>query len=637
MGAFYHINFGDHEMTDVIFPAALVLRALRSTSYKDTAHAVAELIDNSFDAGATQIGVVLLIDGPNAPPRQIGVLDNGRGMGEETLRKSVQYGFPGEDSERDKPLGKFGVGLVAASFSQCSDLTVMSWQSGDPTNDHVLSTCIRIPEGELSDADNALPTPAPQPLPAWARKAFVGMATPLADMQSGSLVVWRDVQPSWRRARTLSDNLADLCGRIYRNFIVDRKLVITVNVFDVSSNDVNANKVVPAVDPMFLQNWDAPALRQFNFVGDRTPFDPYTGVSGDSGRNQAGNYEPELMAVKDANGGVIGCYRLTASYRSARVLDAEVMKGYDDPGDTALGRLAKRLQGVSILRAQREIDLDPSWLRTDRSVDRWLSVSIDFDPDLDDIFGISNDKQKAHRLSEAASLTTKDIKDRIKELDNETDRDDPTLTCLRVALQIRSRLNDMQRIIGKQRKGTRSRQSDESTLDPSYAPLTELVASSATLPEGRRTVPQDSALPRDHREKTADAYQESTSDGRLAKEVRPEIVIESDLQCDFAVDPHEVSSKMFRVTLSPAHMIVHLIERHPLYGALARLLRPTGTPDEPEPTMQDALGAVRNLLISYARAQVEATHYSSEEAAEFERCSVKWGEVAERLFRDPEE
>lgn len=628
-------------MTEVIFPASLALRALRSTSYKDTAHAVAELIDNSFDAGATQIGVVLLVDGKNAPPHEIGVLDNGHGMGEETLRKSVQYGFSGEDSERDKPLGKFGVGLVAASFSQCSDLTVMSWQDGQAVTDYTLSTRIRIPEGEMSDADNVLPDPSRQPLPDWARLAFVGMASPLAEMQSGSLVVWRNVEPSWRRAQTLRSNLADLCGRIYRNFITDRKLVITVNVFDTSCNEVRDSQVVPAVDPMFLQNWEARELREFDFVDDNTPFDPYTGVSGDSGRNQAGDYEPELHTVTDENGCAIGCYLLTASYRSERVLEADVMKGYDDPGDTLFGRLAKRLQGVSILRAQREIDLDPAWLRLSQTVDRWVSVSLDFDPDLDDTFGISNDKQKAHRLAEAASLSRKDIRDRIKDLEGDADRDHRVLSCLKVALQIKTRLNEMQGIIRKQRRGIRSDPigSGGSTHDPSNAPTPELVASGATFSEGGRTVPQDGAFARDHPEKTADAYQESTSDGKPAREVRPAIVIESDLQVDFAADPHEVSSKMFRVTLSPAHMVVHLIERHPLYDVLSRLLRPDAErdPDEPEPTIQDALRAVRGLLVSYARAQVEAMHYSPDQAAEFERCSVKWGEVAERLFRNPDE
>lgn len=626
-------------MVDVIFPASLALRALRSTSYKNTAHAVAELIDNSFDAEATQIGVVLLADDANGQPHTIAVLDNGRGMGKETLRKSIQYGFSGHDSALEKPLGKFGVGLVAASFSQCSDLTVMSWQQCEAAGGHVLTTGIRITEEEI---DNNLPDPCCKAIPDWAHRAFEGMATPIADMTSGSLVVWRDVRPSWKRSGTLRDNLADLCGRIYRNFISDGHLNILVNVFDRVCNKTVRSVTVPAVDPMFLTNWDEDDLSQFGFVDDNTLFDPYTGVANDRGRNQAGDHEPQLLEVKGTEGELIGCCLLTASYRSRRVLSDDLSKFGNDPGATPYGRLAKKLEGVSILRSRREIDLDPAWLRLSQTVDRWVSVSLDFDPDLDDIFGVSNDKQKAHRLGETASVPLPEIKKRITALEAEMDRDDRMLTCLHIARTIKTKLSEMQNIIHKQRSGIRSGPNGdggEPTRDPSSAPLPELVSSGATMADEGAQVPQDEAFPRDHPEETANAYEGSLSDGMPAREVRPSIVIENNLQVDIVADHQDISTKMFRVTLPPAHMVVHLIARHPLYGALSRLLLTDvdRDPDEPEPTIQDALRAVRGLLISYARANVEVAHHSPAQASEFERCALKWGEVAERLFRDPDE
>ena len=625
-------------MADVIFPASLALRALRSTSYRNTAHAVAELIDNSFDAEASQIGVVLLADEPNGEPHTVAVLDNGRGMGEETLRKSIQYGFSGQDSALDKPLGKFGVGLVAASFSQCSDLTIMSWQHGEAASGRALATGIRIVEGDI---DNNLPDPSYEPIPDWTDRAFEGMPTPIADMTSGSLVLWRNVQPSWKRSETLRHNLADLCGRIYRNFIADGKLTISVNVFDSMQETTVRSTTVPAVDPMFLSNWDDNDLSRFGFVDDNTLFDPYTGVPADSGRNQAGDYEPEMLEVKGPEGELVGCCLLTASYRSPRVLSDELSRVNSDPGATPYGRLAKRLEGVSILRSQREIDLDPAWLRLSRTVDRWVSVSLDFDPDLDEIFGVSNDKQKAHRLSETASLPRDEIRKRITALEEEPDRDDRMLMCLKVALNIKTKLSEMQAIIHTQRTGVRSGTNGadaESTRDPSHAPLPELVSNGATMADGGTRVPQDDARPRDHRDETTQAYEGSLSDGMPASEVRPPIVIENNLKVDIVADHQDITAKMFRVTLPPAHMVVHLNARHPLYGALSRLLL-TDTdrdPDEPEPSIQDALQAVRGLLVSYARANVEVAYHNPAQAAEFERCALKWGEVAERLFRDPD-
>lgn len=628
-------------MADVIFPASLALRALRSTSYKNTAHAVAELIDNSFDANASQIGVSLLVNQPNGQPHTIAVLDNGRGMSEETLRRSIQYGFSGEDSVLEKPLGKFGVGLVAASFSQCTDLRIMSWQGGETVTGRVLATGIRIPEGEMTDADNVLPDPEVEELPDWAHQAFVGMASPIAEMHSGTLVVWRGVQPSWKRSTTLQENLSDLCGRIYRNFIGDEKLTISVSVYnDAFGTDGSPPRTVPAVDPMFLTNWDDEDLSDFGFVDDNTMFDVFTGATGDSGRNQAGDYEPELMKVRAVNGETIGYCLLTASHRSPRVVDEKMNKHGDDPGDTRFGKLAKRLQGVSILRSRREIDLDANWLRISQTVDRWVSVSLDFDPDLDDVFGVSNDKQRAHRLAETASLSLRDIKDRIGVLEEEDDRDDRMLICLRVAMVIKTRLNEMQRVVREQRRGARGGQpDDEATHDPSSAPVPELITVGKRIADGGAHVPQDNASPGDDPEGTADAYEGSSSNGMPAKDVRPPIVIENELGVDVVADHQDISSRMFRVSLGPAHMVVHLIARHPLYDALSRLLLSDEDldPDEPQATMQDALKAVRGLLVSYARAQVEVIHQNASQAAEFERCSLKWGEVAGRLFRDSEE
>ena len=617
-------------MDETIFPAALALQALRSTSYKNTAYAVAELVDNSFDAAAKEIGVVLLVDGAGTAPHTVAVLDAGRGMAPETLRRSVQYGFSGEDSVLERPLGKFGVGLVAASFSQCSDLTVMSWQNGEVASGTVPTTRIVLAEG----MDNTLPEPAPEVLPDWTHGAFRGMPTPMETMESGTLVIWRNVQPSWKRATTLLGHLTDLCGRIYRNFIRANRLLISVGVVDLSGETAPLLRTVPAVDPTFLTNWEDARLRESGFVGQQTLFDAYTGSADDRGLNQAGEHEPEYFEVRQ-HGRLVGAYLITSSYRSRRVLSEELTKRHDDPGDAPYGKLARKLQGVSILRSDREIDLDASWLRLSQTVDRWVSVSLDFDPDLDDVFGVSNDKQKAYRLAEFASLSLKEIRDRIAE---EEDGDDPNvLACLQVAKQIKERLNAMQRLVQKQQEGTRSGKSGvREATDPTNAKVAELVAIGAKLADGGRRLPQDETPVERFPKEAADAYGQSTSEGELARDVRTQIVIEHSLKVDFATAPHEMSSKIFHSTLSPGHMVVHLNERHPLYGVLSHLLvaeRDRG-PDEAEPTVQDALGAIRSLLVSYARAQAEAADHHRNE---YERCALAWGEVADRVFREVEE
>ena len=50
--------------------------------------------------------------------------------------------------------------------------------------------------------------------------------------------------------------------------------------------------------------------------------------------------------------------------------------------------------GVSLIRAHREIQLDDSWASGDDPRERWWTVEIDFPTALDEIFGVTNNKQE---------------------------------------------------------------------------------------------------------------------------------------------------------------------------------------------------------------------------------------------------
>jgi len=88
--------------------------------------AVADLIDNSITAGANQIQIYL------APQPQIrfAMLDNGQGMAETKLKEAMRLAATNPKDFREKnDLGRFGLGLKTASFSQCRKLTVVSKQN----------------------------------------------------------------------------------------------------------------------------------------------------------------------------------------------------------------------------------------------------------------------------------------------------------------------------------------------------------------------------------------------------------------------------------------------------------------------------------------------------------------------------
>ena len=90
--------------------------------------ALADLIDNSLTAGAHTVRIIA--DTSSAAPR-IGILDDGSGMDEATLQDAMRLGTRSPLEERDRSdLGRFGLGLKTASFSQCRRLTVVTKRNG---------------------------------------------------------------------------------------------------------------------------------------------------------------------------------------------------------------------------------------------------------------------------------------------------------------------------------------------------------------------------------------------------------------------------------------------------------------------------------------------------------------------------
>lgn len=85
--------------------------------------AVADILDNSITAGAENIKIMCL----PIPELNFSILDDGWGMEEDDLVNAMRLATHDPDRNRDpNDLGKFGLGLKTASFSQCRKLTVLS-------------------------------------------------------------------------------------------------------------------------------------------------------------------------------------------------------------------------------------------------------------------------------------------------------------------------------------------------------------------------------------------------------------------------------------------------------------------------------------------------------------------------------
>lgn len=121
--------------------AARLLESMRDIGYSFES-ALADIVDNSISAGATEVRIVNDLDLDGHP--YLAILDDGRGMHGEELTAAMRHGSRSPREVREAgDLGRFGLGMKTASFSQCRRLTVASrvnghWEARCWDLDHVV-------------------------------------------------------------------------------------------------------------------------------------------------------------------------------------------------------------------------------------------------------------------------------------------------------------------------------------------------------------------------------------------------------------------------------------------------------------------------------------------------------------------
>ncbi|WP_222861849.1 ATP-binding protein [Arthrobacter echini] len=305
------------------------IRAVRDSGYVSLSTALAELIDNSLQAGADEITIDIARLTTNGHP-EIRVGDNGTGMSRSQLQACLRFGGSSRFDDRNS-FGRFGMGLPAASLSQARRVEVISWQKGRTA--HAVNLDVdAIVAGEQVDLS-----------PRLKRNAARG--------QSGCLVIWQDCDRiEYRRLAWLERALHRDLGRTYRRFL-QQNLTLTLN-----------GKAVQAIDPMLLA----------------------TEAEGYSGRLA---FEPMRYEIETTSG--------VTSFVTVRFVSLPVHHWHhlDNVTKRRIGIVGNA--GVSIMRAGREIASGWYLMGSKRkeNYDDWWRCEIDFDPILDEHFGITINKQ----------------------------------------------------------------------------------------------------------------------------------------------------------------------------------------------------------------------------------------------------
>lgn len=117
-----------HPAYEIVEPdAAAMTEALRAFGY-DLSTAIADILDNSISAKAKKIDVQFHWAGARS---WIRISDDGNGMDADELKAAMRLRSRNPREERAAAdLGRFGLGLKTASFSQCRRLTVRSKKRG---------------------------------------------------------------------------------------------------------------------------------------------------------------------------------------------------------------------------------------------------------------------------------------------------------------------------------------------------------------------------------------------------------------------------------------------------------------------------------------------------------------------------
>jgi hypothetical protein len=425
------------EQFDIV-PTHLAVQAMRDNGYKNAAYAIAELMDNAVQAGARVVELLCAERTGQVNQRnrtrveQIAVLDNGCGMNADTLRLAMQFGNGTRlESGKHGGIGRFGMGLPASSISQCTRVDVWTWQEGIASALHTYLDLEEIKDRKQTH----VPRPMPNAVPEVWRRVGNGFGP------SGTLVVWSNLDRCiWRTAGTIIDNSEFVVGRMYRNWLNDGRVQIRFTAFNIEALTEREGMDALPNDPGYLM-----AKTSCPAPYDDTPmFDPMKDGSG------LADYE-KVFDVEFRGEVHPVCVRFSLAKPVAR--DAP------NAGASPHGKHAKGNVGVSIMRAERELELDQSLVIQYDPRERWWGVEVDFPPALDDLFGVTNNKQSARNFADMAKndldvlLKNKTLNQALAEF---RENDDPRGPLLAIINDINNHIARMRAQIKEQTAGVRT-------------------------------------------------------------------------------------------------------------------------------------------------------------------------------------
>jgi len=231
------------------------IKSLRDIGYSFEI-AVADIIDNSITAKAKNIDILIVPE----PDLIFELLDDGTGMSENELIEAMRLATKDPDEKRERnDLGRFGLGLKTASFSQCKRLTVITKRENQVfARRWDLDYLGKVNGWELI-------TPESSSIEKY------GLYDKLQGYESGTLVVWEEIDRySKKKMSTVISDLGNHLALVFHRFLEVRPGMSKVGI------SINKREINP-FDPF---NKSHPATQQIpdekiNLYGDSIIVQPF--------------------------------------------------------------------------------------------------------------------------------------------------------------------------------------------------------------------------------------------------------------------------------------------------------------------------------------------------------------------------
>lgn len=332
---------------------------------------VADLVDNSIDAGAQNVWIIYNEEEYNNHNSfYVAVIDDGKGIPDDKISSVMNFGAPRDYDELE--LGKFGVGMKSSSLSQAREVTLLSKTNSGPINLRRLSSEV------VMELDRWTLIPALRDH--MDTEAISIAKSELAGMDSGSAVVLEDMHKLKHRIGDHEHreeyldaeygHIRDYLGLVFERYIEGTMLKRS-----------NGDEEFRQINLFFNGHTDAHKIE---------PLDPFRRDMQDG--TVTGTLSREFTLSMD-DGGTIHNINMTIWITPKK---SDRGKSYDDRMDRAARyKGISELQGIYVYRNDRLIDF-PGWKRLLKHDPHYtcLRWELHFPPSLDDVFQLDPSKRE---------------------------------------------------------------------------------------------------------------------------------------------------------------------------------------------------------------------------------------------------